>query len=234
MTALRPGDPYTRAGVRAPSGSTTADDGAYMLAPATRLLWRSPAAVHLELGSRAVVVEGLPGAVIAQLASRPTAPPPPRVVPDDDTRHALRTLAEAGYLWRRPAKATTDPGERPGRTRLTVDGYSDERLHIPSPALGPEFAALTARHGTGAAGVLAARRACTRATVRRESGERAPGRGAGGGRRRPRPLRHERRRRCCTMRCRAVRGRATRVAARPVALRSARSGQPPPPPTRTR
>ncbi|WP_375490034.1 thiamine biosynthesis protein ThiF [uncultured Jatrophihabitans sp.] len=138
------------------AAAAAAESGAaqYMLAPATRLLWRSPTAVHLELGSRAVLVEGLPVPLIQRVAgARPPVPDTTRdagaAMPDPDARHALRALAEAGYLW-----PLADP---PAAARL--DG--DERLHIPAARLGPEFAALTARHGAHAAEILAVRRAAS-------------------------------------------------------------------------
>src|SRR5581483_4009278 len=44
-----------------------------VLGPATRLLWRATDSVHLELGGREVVVDGLPTAVVRRVA----APIPP-------------------------------------------------------------------------------------------------------------------------------------------------------------
>ncbi|MDT4914719.1 MAG: hypothetical protein QOC66_3847 [Pseudonocardiales bacterium] len=109
------------------------------LGPATRLLWRSPDSVHLELGSSAVVVEGLPVALLRRVAS----PVPPRDAPpptDDGARQALIALAEAGYLWSR----STDP--------------DDPRLTVSDPRLAGELAALAVEHGDAAAEVLSARR----------------------------------------------------------------------------
>ena len=40
------------------------------LTPATRLLWRAPDSVHLERPGHSVIVDGLPPAVVAQLAGR--------------------------------------------------------------------------------------------------------------------------------------------------------------------
>ena len=109
------------------------------LGPATRLLWRSPESVHLELGDRAVVVDGLPTDIVRRVASptTPTGPPPPG---DDHSDAALADLAAGGYLWPRPE------GE-------------DDRLRMPpEPRLAGELAALAVRHGTNAAAVLRARR----------------------------------------------------------------------------
>ena len=122
---------------------TAADEGAELgLGPATRMLWRSPDAVHLELGSRAVVVEGLPTALIRRVASpiAPSAPPP---VVDAAARLALATLTEGGFLWPRAAEA------------------EDLRLAPPEPRLAGELAALSVQHGERAAEVLAARRHAT-------------------------------------------------------------------------
>jgi bacteriocin biosynthesis cyclodehydratase domain-containing protein len=112
------------------------------LGPATRLLWRSPESVHLELGSHAVVVEGLPTPLIRRVAS-PVRPSEPHLPLDETARHALATLAEAGYLWPRPP------------------GPDDSRLAPPEPRLAGEFASLAVQHGERAADVLRARRQAT-------------------------------------------------------------------------
>jgi hypothetical protein len=110
-----------------------------VLGPATRLLWRSPDSVHLELGSSGVVVDGLPVPLLRRVASPlPPADPPPPL--DDASRLALVALAEAGYLWPRPTTA------------------DDNRLAPTDPRLGGELAALAVQHGERAAEVLAARR----------------------------------------------------------------------------
>ena len=109
------------------------------LGPATRMLWRSPDSVHFELGSRAVVVAGLPTPWIRRVASPlpPRGPEPPL---DAGTRQALETLVEGGYLWPR----SSEP--------------DDPRLAPGEPRLAGELAALAVAHGAGAADVLAARR----------------------------------------------------------------------------
>lgn len=125
---------------------TTAEPAEFVLGPATRLLWRSPDTVHLELGSEAVLVEGLPLPVLSRIASREPAGPPAAV--DATTSEALHELADAGYLWaRRP-----DPAE------------PDDRLIPPAPRLAGELTSLAARHGESAAELLDARRH-TRVTV---------------------------------------------------------------------
>jgi hypothetical protein len=110
-----------------------------MLGPATRLLWRSPETVHLELGGRAVLIDGLPVPLVRRIASRnaPAGPPPV----DAESRRALDALTEAGYLW--------------PRAGLAAD---DERLAAPAPWLAGELTALATRHGPHAAQVLNARR----------------------------------------------------------------------------
>lgn len=147
MTALDPTPADTATRTREPCD--------YMLAPATRLLWRSPSAVHLELGSRAVLVEGLPVSVIRQVATRPRAEVDQamELAVSPEAGHALRALAEAGYLWpRRPSPVAS------GNADATEAETGDDRLHIATPRLGAEFASLTARHGADAGRVLAQRR----------------------------------------------------------------------------
>jgi bacteriocin biosynthesis cyclodehydratase domain-containing protein len=117
------------------------------LGPATRLLWRSPESVQLQLGGAldgdAVIVDGLPAPVIARIAS-PTVPrqPPPPV--GEPVRAALTALADAGFLWPRHP-----PGE------------ADPRLAPPSPRLAGQLTSLAPRHREAAAQVLAARRYAT-------------------------------------------------------------------------
>jgi bacteriocin biosynthesis cyclodehydratase domain-containing protein len=109
------------------------------LGPATRLLWRSPESVHLELGDHAVVVDGMPTDLVRRIAA--AAPPTGstgRI--DAGSDETLAELADSGYLWPRP------------------DG-DDDRLRLPpEPRLAGELAALAVRHGTRAAAVLRARR----------------------------------------------------------------------------
>jgi hypothetical protein len=117
------------------------------LAPAARLLWRSPEAVHFELGGRAVVVEGLPAPVVSRIASPlpPKGPAPPVA---ERVRSTLAALTEAGFLWPRPAA-------------------DDPRLTPPEPRLAGQLTALVPQHGEDAAHVLAARRyACVEVTGR--------------------------------------------------------------------
>jgi hypothetical protein len=109
------------------------------LGPATRLFWRTPDSIHLELGGSAVVVEGLPAALLRRVAS-PVAPAEPADPLDDPAGRALAALAEAGYLWARPGD------------------HDDLRLTPPDPRLSGELAALAAQHGAAAAEVLSARR----------------------------------------------------------------------------
>lgn len=110
-----------------------------VLSPAARLLWRSDSAVQLELADRAVIVEGLPARAVRRLVTTREAPAVRRV--SARTAPVLRTLSEAGFLWRR--------GPR--------DADEDERLVPPRARLAAELGALTARHGERAAEVLAAR-----------------------------------------------------------------------------
>jgi hypothetical protein len=118
------------------------DPAELTLGPATRLLWRAPGAVHLELGSVGVVVDGLPIPLIRRVAT-PLPPQTPAPLLDESARHALTALAEAGYLW--PRSVDDDQG----------------RLAPPVPRLAGELSALAARHGEGAAEMLNARRHAT-------------------------------------------------------------------------
>jgi hypothetical protein len=110
------------------------------LAPATRLLWRTDRSVQLELGSRAVVVDGLASEEIARLAGHP--PTSPSVPPTQPADHgaAVAALVEAGFLW--PSRGEDE----------------DMRLRPPAARLQAELAALTVRHGESAADILHARR----------------------------------------------------------------------------
>jgi len=111
-----------------------------VLGPATRLLWRGPDEIHLELGANGVVVEGLPEPVLGHIAGRHTTGPQPRL--DHTARLALTALTEGGYLWPSvPAESATDP-----------------RLHAPLPRLAGDLRSLAVRHGQRAAELLAARR----------------------------------------------------------------------------
>lgn len=131
------GDPSRRD----PARPEAAED--LTLTPATRLLWRSPDSVHLERSGRGVIVNGLPPAVVAQLAA---ADPPARPQPPLDARlvPVLTRLTEAGYLWPR-AKA----------------GRPDPRVAAPAPRLAGQLTSLAARHGDTAAHLLNARRYAT-------------------------------------------------------------------------
>jgi len=117
------------------------------LTPATRLLWRSPDSVHLERAGSGVVVDGLPPAVVADLAApeRPGRSRPAiegrltaRLAP------VLERLVEAGYLWSRARAGRPDP-----------------RVAAPVPRLAGQLTSLSARHGASAAHLLNARRYAT-------------------------------------------------------------------------
>ena len=107
----------------------------YELGPATRMLWRDTDVVQFEIGSRAVVVEGLS----AQTARSLTAPHPAASEPDAEAASALSQLGQLGLLWPR-----------------TED--DDSRHRPPLPRLASELTALSARAGAGASALLEARR----------------------------------------------------------------------------
>jgi bacteriocin biosynthesis cyclodehydratase domain-containing protein len=111
-----------------------------MLNPAARLLWRSATTLQIELGDRAVVVDGPAARAVRRLAGRRKSEAPARSGRADPV---LRTLSEAGFLWSRPLEE------------------DDDRLAPPAPRLAPELTALAARHGERAAELLNARRHVT-------------------------------------------------------------------------
>ncbi len=121
-----------------PARSSAVAGAGLALSPAARLLWRTADSVHLELGNRGVVVDGLPGTVLAHVAA---AHPEPGELPPlaPDTRAALETLVCDGFLWPR----TRD---------------EDLRRTPPVPRLAGQLSALAARHGDDAAELLYARR----------------------------------------------------------------------------
>ncbi len=108
--------------------------GELFLNPSARVLWRSPHAVQLELGDRAVVLQSADGATVRQLAGLD--------VPPDGEPHACLTeelvasLQTAGFLLRRSAGQTTPP----------------------TPRLAADLAALRIRHGQRAIRLLERRR----------------------------------------------------------------------------
>ncbi|MGI8677575.1 MAG: hypothetical protein ACR2LX_02590 [Jatrophihabitans sp.] len=165
MTTVEPTDAATIDAAPFTAASVNAAPPHYVLGPATRLLWRSPDSVHLELGSRAVVVDGLPARVISRVAAPPTArlkadrragrqraepPPDPEPVVEAPVAEVLLDLADAGFLWTRAAPAADD-ADHP------IDSV-DDRLIPPSPRLAGELTSLAARHGDRAAELLDARR----------------------------------------------------------------------------
>src|SRR4029077_4776084 len=120
----------------------------YVLNPAARVLWRSPSCIQLELGRRAVMLEGIDAAAIRALtgqaqASKPLSPPghaqkkkplpPPAAKPFES---AVGPLAAAGFLIR----------PNPDAPSIAV------------PRLAADLAALRVRHGHQAEQILAARR----------------------------------------------------------------------------
>jgi hypothetical protein len=128
------------------TGCDQIDPRRLRLGPATRLLWRSATAVHLELGSRAVVLEGMPPRTVSMIASRSAPADAARAEVDAEQRAALEALHAAGYLWTR----CSEPPET-----------GDPRLLPPTPRLARELTALTSLHGDAAGAVLRSRRAAT-------------------------------------------------------------------------
>lgn len=120
-----------------------------VLNPAARLLWRGDGSVQVELGRRAVVVDGLTPDEVRLLTTRGM---PDAALPEV-TAHGLTALVDSGFLWPRTA-------------------LDDTRLEAPHPRLAAELVALSARHGEDAAAVLAARR--TRCVYVEGSGRTGP------------------------------------------------------------
>lgn len=145
------------------------DPSAPQLAPATRLLWRSPEVLHLELGTNAVTVEGLPPEAVGRIAVSPVSAHPrshPDPIPSGPSRPrrrarpaadqpevtaALGRLQEAGFLW--TAEPMLSGPDRPG----SGGPDADPRLHPPSPRLAAQLTSLSTRHGERAVRVLRAR-----------------------------------------------------------------------------
>ncbi|HEV7194248.1 MAG TPA: hypothetical protein VGN35_13695 [Jatrophihabitantaceae bacterium] len=120
------------------SRATPAD---FVLNPAARVLWRSHDVVQIELGSNAVLVEGVDAdAIRGMLPARTAGEPPPGGTPVGGA--ALEALTESGYLW--PAQ----PAEQ----------LDDRRMRPPAPRLAAELTAMASRYGHGAADLLQARR----------------------------------------------------------------------------
>jgi hypothetical protein len=136
------------------AGSVRVLDQGVVLNPSTRVLWRSADVVQLELGRRALVLEGVDSALIADLtgltastadassgsgAQRPDAGRRGPARPGLEA--AVAALSREGFLWHRPAAATPVAPTGPG--------------------LVGELAALRTRHGDRADYILARRRDAT-------------------------------------------------------------------------
>src|ERR1700722_19502686 len=96
------------AGVLAPDAPTTLSAQALILNPSTRVLWRSPDSVQLELGSRALVIDGIDGATVGDLAGRGL-----RSGTCTDCQPGLSAtlaaLTSAGFLWPANERAAAAP-----------------------------------------------------------------------------------------------------------------------------
>lgn len=109
-----------------------AQHGYLVLNPAVRVLWRAADCVQLELGDRAVVLDGVDPQDITALSGRGAAARAPAGMNPDD----VRRLTSAGFA------SLHAPGSEPIGA---------------APTLAAEQAALTARRGVAGAGALAAR-----------------------------------------------------------------------------
>jgi hypothetical protein len=118
-------------------------DSTARLNPATRVLWRGVDSVQLELGRRAVVLDGVDSATVRRLVDDPDADP-----------------AGTGATARRPSDPRLDAALGALRRRGFVWADTEEPLPHDAglaPRLGPELAALRVRYGHRARGVLVAR-----------------------------------------------------------------------------
>ena len=119
----------------------------HRLHPATRVLWRGSDSVQLELGDRALVVDGVDTDIVRRLLGLPDAPARPaadRGCTDparDDERIGLVVdrLTRHGFLWANPPAPAVQPNIR----------------------LAQDLAALQVRHGSAAAGMLHTRSTST-------------------------------------------------------------------------
>ena len=107
--------------------------GPPVLNPSVRLLWRGLDAIQLELGQRAVVVDGVDADIVRRLLGARTTAPPPSA--ESAIGRTIAALTAAGFMC---------TGAESGQTR-------------PAPRLAADLAALRIRHGHRAADVLAAR-----------------------------------------------------------------------------
>jgi hypothetical protein len=140
-----------------------------VLNPAVRVLWRGPSTVQLELGARAVLLEGVSASTLRTLLAAPAGIDPHRAAAPDSSsagqlprRAVLAALRESGFLWSRPAARCGGPeaGSSPGDGSQLDPGdvEEDPRLVPPRPRLAPELTALSAHHGERGAEILNARR----------------------------------------------------------------------------
>jgi bacteriocin biosynthesis cyclodehydratase domain-containing protein len=108
----------------------------YVLNPAARVLWRSPSCIQLELGRRAVMLDGIDAAAIRALTGQKEGSEPLSPSAAKPFESAVGPLAAAGFLIR----------PNPAAPSIAV------------PRLAADLAALHVRHGPHAEQILAGRR----------------------------------------------------------------------------
>jgi bacteriocin biosynthesis cyclodehydratase domain-containing protein len=119
--------------------STTSTAPNHVWNPATRVLWRGPDTVQLELGTRAVVVEGVDPDAVRHLVGTSATPPPQALrVPLDD-------LAALGFLW----PATGAPATAPPRLAPELTGLQERFGRLGGQLLSSRRAACVVVHGAG-------------------------------------------------------------------------------------
>ena len=112
-----------------------------ILNPAARVLWRAPATVQLELGDRAIVLDGVDRPAIAWLLGQRDGRTHSDEAPRRELEQAIAALACAGFLIHRSTRSS--------------------RELPPAPRLASELTALRSRYGDGAGRVLSRRRRAT-------------------------------------------------------------------------
>jgi hypothetical protein len=132
----------------APTTLPTTPGLSTMLPPAARLLWRSACAAQIEIGARAVVVDGVNTGAVRELIGVGGGA---KELEPAGLQAVQQQLLDAGYLWPAARAAAEWPGQ---------DG-TDPRRQVAHPRLAGELTALSARAGERAAELIAARRRCT-------------------------------------------------------------------------
>jgi hypothetical protein len=142
LASLTPPHPTPRSLGRTPDSGPGAAEKSRLrlhLNPSVRVLWRSVDVVQFELGARAIVLDGIDGALIGSLTTGGHSPSPRD---RSDLAAALSELRAAGFLL--PLQSGSELALPPLRS-------------LPPARLAGALAALRARHGSRAEEILRAR-----------------------------------------------------------------------------